>query len=221
MVIPFTCVRIRSREARNPRGHFGGVPFRHVRIPFREIATSRFALLAMTVAKCRYALFAGGRGTPLPILSNVSTNVAYLPAGVPCRRDEGVPPYRGVNDIPSNYLSAAARRRSDKIAKYSFFARQNYALKNAPKSIDAFCFPLITGSVFAAFTRGFCLLLSANGRLLVVLFATKIAHDVIFLAFSLETFKRAFERLVLSDFDCGHDFTPPLFYRTFNACLLY
>ena len=30
---------------------------RHVRIPFREIATSRFALLAMTVAKYRSALF--------------------------------------------------------------------------------------------------------------------------------------------------------------------
>ena len=84
-----------------------------------------------------------------------------------------------------------------------------------------FVFPLITGSVFAAFTRGFCFFLSANGRLLVMLLTTKIAHDVILLALSLETFKRAFERLVFSDFDCGHDFTPPLFYRTLNACLLY
>ena len=116
MVIPFTCVRIRSREARNPRGHFGGVPFRHVRIPFREIATSRFALLAMTVAKCRSAWFAGGRGTPLPILSNVSTNVAYLPAGVPCRRDEGVPTtlYQSLYLPLFNVISTEARVKPER-----------------------------------------------------------------------------------------------------------
>ena len=41
--------------------------------------------------KYRYALFAGGRGMPLPILSNVSTNVAYLPAAARRRVDEERP----------------------------------------------------------------------------------------------------------------------------------
>ena len=33
------------------------VPFSNVRIPFREIATSRYALLAMTGAEYRFAWF--------------------------------------------------------------------------------------------------------------------------------------------------------------------
>ena len=38
---------------------------------------------------------AGGRGRPpLPVLPKVSTGIADSPAGAPCRRGEGAPPYR-------------------------------------------------------------------------------------------------------------------------------
>lgn len=59
--------RAAAGEARSPRGRvFGGIPFSFIRIPFREIATSRYALLAMTVQNTVSRGFAGGRGTPLP-----------------------------------------------------------------------------------------------------------------------------------------------------------
>ena len=37
----------------------------------------------------------GRRRPPLPRSTQVSAGIADLPTGVPCRRDEGVPPYRG------------------------------------------------------------------------------------------------------------------------------
>lgn len=47
-----------------------------------------------------------------------------------------------------------------------------------------------------------------------MLLASEVAHNVILLALSLKTLERAFQRLVLADFDCGHAYTTFVLYRT-------
>ena len=53
-----------------------------------------------------------------------------------------------------------------------------------------------------------------------MLFTSKIAHNVILLALSLKTLERAFQRLVLADFDCGHVYTTFVLYRTLISLVI-
>lgn len=61
--------------------------------------------------------------------------------------------------------------------------------------------------VLNALSCSFLLLLSTNRGFLVMLLTTKITHDVILLALSLKTLKRAFQRLVFADSDYRHSYT--------------
>ena len=53
-----------------------------------------------------------------------------------------------------------------------------------------------------------------------MLFTSEIAHNVILLALSLKTLERAFQRLVLADFDCGHVYTTFVLYRTLISLVI-
>ena len=78
-------------KARSPRGRGGEPPRASVwSVPFRYVhVRSRLGLdfARDDGAKYRSAWFAGGRGRPpLPVLPKVSTDIADLPTGAPCRR---------------------------------------------------------------------------------------------------------------------------------------
>ena len=62
----------------------------------------------------RSAWIGGGTRTPRPFYRRVSTGIADLPAGAPCRRDEGVPPYRNGIRHSKRILAIGGSPRADK-----------------------------------------------------------------------------------------------------------